>query len=150
MQALILAFTIRAINKHTTTNQNIERAWIMADLRIPLDADVLHSVNQKDQATPSIQPSVTLNCANKGRSPAWITERYGLFIVVREGELPKEPVIATSDIISNESEPVAPGEPAASVDWQPIADGRHIILTTHAVFYGVVKYRDIFGKSRET
>lgn len=139
-----------AASKNADALINAERAWVMVDLSIPLDADILHNVDQSDQATTMIQPSIMLSCANKGKSPAWITGRYGRFVIVRPGELPKEPVIAPTDIINDEFEPVAPGEAATSIHWEPLADGRHVILTTRAVFYGVVKYRDIFGNSRET
>ena len=71
-------------------------------------------------------------------------------IVISEESLPRfPPALGWDDIIQHGPEPVAP-EQVTIFEWKhPKGNGRHSIKTLTLV-YGVVKYRDIFGKERET
>jgi hypothetical protein len=89
---------------------------------------------------------VELTCGNQGKSPAWITEKRAAFQIVKE--LPREPDMSSTEIIQHEPEPMGTGA-ASTYKWSTECEGRH---GPHSltVLYGVVKYRDIFAKERET
>jgi hypothetical protein len=147
IQAVILAFTILAINRQTSANRNIERAWIMAELRCAPGTN-LAQWNEPDGTTKTSIP-IELYCINEGNSPAWITEKSARMVII-SGELPKIPELARGDILGDADavEPLAPGRDF-KLDWIATGIGRHSIQTA-TLIYGMVKYRDIFEKDRET
>jgi hypothetical protein len=107
IQAVILFFTIRAINQQTDANRNIERAWVMAELRCSPVALLAHG-DGPEGPTVGVM-SVELHCTNDGNSPAWITERSARVIIAGEGELPPIPQLMEEDILTEIPEPMGPG-----------------------------------------
>jgi hypothetical protein len=151
IQAVVLWLTIKAVNRQTATNQHIERAWVMADLKFSTASHFFHGDHMENGvSTQTISlMGVELHCVNDGNSPAWITEKaLRLIILGRAGELPAKPSLSSKDVVQHEPEPLGPGGSSKKVlDIQ--GEGRHS-LTTSTLVYGVIRYRDIFEKDRET
>ena len=59
------------------------------------------------------------------------------------------PQLAKADILTETPEPMGPGRDS-TFEWDAIGKGRHTPLQKATLIYGVVRYRDIFHKSRET
>jgi hypothetical protein len=155
LQGIILAFTVIAINRQTGSTQNAERAWVMADLEWDLkkwsdgEPHIYIGTGTEGDSTGIY---VVLSCKNEGSSPAWIDEKRAKFEIV--SALPPRPVLNPEDIKGGTGiEPIGTGRTAlphtTEVKFQPIASG-HIEDGKMGVIYGVVFYRDIFGKKRAT
>src|SRR5205085_12554940 len=89
---------------------------------------------------------VVLTCRNEGRSPAWIEEKRARFQIV--DVLPDKPELTSAEFIQAGPEPIGVGR-ANQIAWQATATG-HEGFGKMMVVYGIVKYRDIFDKLRET
>jgi hypothetical protein len=151
LQAVILFFTIRAINKQNATNQHIERAWVMVELRCGPETHLFTGEHTENGVT---KPSVTMmgvemHSINDGNSPAWISEKSARVVVAREDELPLIPVIGPNDIIQNQPDPLGPGRDSV-FKWDATGEGQYSPLQAATLIYGVVRYRDIFNNDRET
>lgn len=105
-------------------------------------------MGEVERSTTSLM-EVELYCVNDGTSPAWITEKSARLVIVKQGELPPKPILTPSDIIQSEIEPMGPRRDS-TFKWDAIGEGRHSPTTAATLIYGVVKYRDIFDKQRET
>jgi hypothetical protein len=128
------------------TDRHIERAWVMADLVCGPNMGLLLG-DGTDGSNTSVSP-IEIRCSNEGRSPAWITEKHLRLEIVDKDKLSSKPYIGPDTLVQNEPEPIAPGKPST---WSGSITGKgHHSLDTMTVVYGVVKYRDIFGKNRET
>jgi hypothetical protein len=150
IQAAILWFTIRAVNRQTATNQHIERAWVMAELRVSPATSLLTGTSTYQGTTTQTTSAMGLRlyCVNDGNSPAWITEKSARLVVVRRGDLPRFPELSREDILADDLEPMGPGKDNVFV-WDINGKGYHSIDTATLV-YGVVRYTDIFKNKRET
>jgi hypothetical protein len=152
LQAAILGGTIFAIFRQTTSAKTAERAWIMVEVICTPNTDIglTTSIVGDSEELGTMISSAEVRCTNAGRSPAWITSKMAKLIVISEESLPKfPPMLGEDDIIQYGPEPIGPEE-VTTFEWRhPKGNGRHSIQTLTLV-YGVVKYRDIFGKGRET
>src|SRR2546427_5101677 len=133
---------------------NSERAWVMADVEWDTDkgadrkAHVLVEGSGTGGDTTGIY--VVLTCRNEGRSPAWIEEKRARFQIV--DVLADTPDLTSAEFIQAGPEPIGIGKALPHtnhISWQAIGTG-HEGLGKMMVVYGVVKYRDIFDKLRET
>ncbi len=119
----------------------------MAELSLSPGANLVLWTEPNNETKTNI--SVKLRYINDGSSPAWITEKSARLVIVSRGEqLPAIPQLAKEDILDKGMDPVGPGK-EDNFEWSATGNGRHSIQTA-TIIYGVVKYRDIFGESRET
>jgi len=123
---------------------NSERAWISADISFQTGAHIFDGTSGNGSMTTGVY--VELMCSNQGKSPAWIIEKRAAFRIVKE--LPQEPDMSSAEIIQHEPEPMAAGA-SSTYKWSTVCEGRHGPHTC-TLLYGIVKYRDIFEKERET
>ena len=121
---------------------NSERAWVMVTVEWYGEAHVLEGSGTGE--TTGIY--VVLNCSNEGRSPAWIEEKRARFQIV--DALADTPELASAESVRAGPEPIGVGK-TNQIAWMATATG-HESPGKMMVVYGVVKYRDIFDKLRET
>jgi len=158
--AVIAVFTILLFVgafRQIRTSKTIERAWIMAELQWDKDkwadakAHVLHGRSSvMGNVSTSTAVYIQLVCKNEGNSPAWIEEKRMKFAIF--SVLPDKPPLESADIIQVGPEPLGIGktdEPVTRQDAMPIAEGQAEDRQL-SVIYGIVRYRDIFGKRRST
>ncbi len=132
---------------------NSERAWVMADVEWDTSkwADrKAHVIEGSGTGGDSTGIYVVLTCRNEGRSPAWIEEKRAKFEIVEV--LPEKPDLTSAEFIQAGPEPIGIGKALPHtnhISWQAIGTG-HESLGKVMVVYGVVKYRDIFDRVRET
>ena len=135
------------------TSRAIERAWVLVDV-------AWDSEKWTDRKPHVLQGSGTsgdttgifalLMCQNEGKSPAWIDEKRAKFEIV--SALPLKPNFESAEFLQTGPEPIGIGNakpPKTRLPWIAEAIG-HEQTGKMMIIYGFVKYRDIFGKSRET
>ena len=153
IQAAILALTIRVLNRQTASNQNVERAWLMAEIdwdREKWSDGEGHIVEGTGTDGKHTAIWIVLTCHNEGKSPGWIYEKRLKFEVVKE-------IIPTPDFDSAQfvwagREPIGIGQAFPNTTKVPqlaVAEG-HARDDYKMIVYGVVKYRDIFNRDRST
>ncbi len=158
-QAISLSRTIKAINtqagimerqtKATETAAkaaelnaealiNSERAWVMVDIENDhgngqIKAEILSGL------------AIVCICRNHGKSTAWVTQK--LIRMERSIAIPEKPQLEDADAFQDEPEPLAeiPSRCHHVVEPRPVNPSGPTTF-----IYGVVKYRDIFNRSRET
>jgi hypothetical protein len=90
-------------------------------------------------------------CVNHGRTPAWITEKRATFKIIPKDTLPEKPELKSTTVFEDEPEPLAAGEQSSRSQkayyFQAVG---YQGLDEWAVLYGVVNYRDVFGRDRQT
>jgi hypothetical protein len=133
---------------------NSERAWVMADIEHDSDKWSEHPkrngvriVSGSGAGGDTICFYAQLVCRNEGRSPAWIDERRARFEIV--DSLPTKPSLESAQFVEVGPTPLGSGSPPHKDEWTAIAKG-HIQTGQMAVVYGIVNYRDIFGRPRQT
>ncbi len=147
---VITVFTVGmflAVIVQVQTSRHIERAWVMAELFCNPGTLLSNTSGDGSQTTALMQ--VELRCSNAGRSPAWITQKLARLVVVEHGKLPNIPELNTQDVIQDGPEPLSPDSKPTIFVWYAVGKGKHSIAQL-TIIYGVVRYRDIFGKQRET
>jgi len=153
IQAGILAATVWVIQRQVSTSRHIERAWVMADLEHDSQkwADrKVHVLQGSGTSGDSTGFYAVLICRNEGRSPAWLGERRARFEIV--SGLPPKPNLELTELIEASPTPLGTGQALPHTERLsfPITAQGHEELGRMNVIYGVVKYRDIFGKNRKT
>jgi len=153
LQAAILYLTIRAITRQTASAENSERAWVMGEIEWDREkwADgKAHVVEGEGTEGKSTAVWITLVCKNEGKSPGWIYEKRMKFELVKA--LDKRSKFESAQFEWKGREPIGIGNAFPHTTKVP----RLVIAQGHAgtddtlVVYGIVKYRDIFGKARTT
>lgn len=150
--AVIAAFTVllfAAVIWQTKTTRDLERAWITANLEF-WERGRLHIVNY-DAAEHGIKKeSVTvhlkLTCKNRGRSLARIDDILGRSDV---GSKPTEGKPTESSLANLGEMGALQADSEAFRGIELTCEGRHR-EGTWVFVYVLIKYRDIFGKHRET
>src|SRR5713101_4263503 len=152
VQAGILVWTIKAINRQTITAQNSERAWVMAQIdgdREKWSDGKVHIVEGSGTSGDSTGTWIILSCHNEGKSPAWIYEKRVKFEVVPR--VNPDPDFASLPIVFKGREPIGIGQATipnvTKLHRLEIAEGR-AKSGDMMVIYGIVKYHDIFKGSR--
>ncbi len=132
---------------------NSERAWVMVDVEwdtakwADRKAHVLEGSGTGGDTTGIY---IVLTCRNEGRSPAWIEEKRARFQIV--DVLPPKPDFSSAEFIQVGPEPIGIGKALPHTNhiyWLATGTG-HEGLGKTMVVYGIVTYRDIFNKLRET
>ncbi|MGA2606665.1 MAG: hypothetical protein ABSH01_04310 [Terriglobia bacterium] len=153
VQTLVLAGTIFVIWKQMSTARNAQRAWVMVEIEHNAkkwaDGEV-HVLEGSGTGGDTTTFYAVLVCRNEGSSPGWIDEKRVKFEIV--SSLPPRPNLECAQFVQAGPIPIGTGQalpPTDILPFEPVAMGRqeHGKLT---VVYGVVKYRDIFDKRRET
>jgi hypothetical protein len=153
VQALVLVGTIIVIWKQVSTARNAQRAWVMTEIEHDTKkwADgKVHVLQGSGSGGETTALYAVLVCKNEGNSPAWIDEKRVKFEIVNS--LPHKPNLESAEFIKAGPIPIGTGRALTHTDalqFQPVAAGRQQDERM-AVIYGIVRYRDIFGKHRET
>jgi hypothetical protein len=87
-----------------------------------------------------------LLCKNEGNSPGWVDEKRAKFEIV--SSLPPRPDLESAQVIQAGPIPIGPNR-EDELHFEPKAL-RHHESSKMTVIYGAVRYRDIFGKQRQT
>lgn len=133
---------LRALKKQGDVLISGERAWILTFLEPGYS--VTHGSGTDGD---KVSVWVRIICRNSGKSPAWITGKAVHVALVRE--IPTMPPIDFSAL----TYPVAQNDPDPYItdpEWVECPgkfardDGQKLLL------YGAIRYRDIFGKDRQT
>ena len=152
---LVARRTLNTIEKQTkATEENVnalinsERAWIMVD--IELDPECRGIVETTKMIGDLLEHNTNLPvvciCRNQGKSPAWITNKRIKFEIV--DSIPAAPKLESTDLFQTELEPLAAGgDSRTKIDCNC---GGRLDLPQIGIIYGVVEYRDIFGRPRST
>jgi hypothetical protein len=148
IQALILAGTVWAIIRQTTTMRNSERAWIMVDIEMDSERRGIVEGTRGNGNVLEHSTNVPIICAcrNQGNSPAWIFNKRINFEIV--DAIPKIPRLESTELLQAELEPLAAGRDSV-IRRDCDAVGR-LEVPKIGIIYGIVEYRDIFGRSRIT
>jgi len=152
IQAGILAGTVYVIWRQKSTC-HIERAWVMVDLEHDSQKwsdRKVHVLSGSGTEGDSTRFFAVLICRNEGRSPAWLGERRAKFEIV--DYLPPEPNLEATEIIEVSPTPLGIGQALPHTERLsfPMTAQGHEEPGKMNVIYGVVKYRDIFQKQRQT
>jgi len=153
IQALILAGTIWAIVNQTAVNRALERAWVLVDIEHDSQkwADrKMHVLQGSGTSGDSTAFYAVMICKNEGRSPAWLGERRATFEIIDVP--PLHPNWDKLEIVETSPVPLGTGQAQPHTErfeFRAIAQG-HEQLGKMSIIYGIVKYRDIFGKERRT
>jgi hypothetical protein len=153
IQAAILFLTICAITRQTASAENSERAWVMGEIewdqkKLPDGKAFVVEGDGSEGKSTGIW--ITLVCKNEGKSPGWIYEKRMKFELVKA--LDGRPNFESAQFQWTGREPIGIGNAFPHTTKVP----RLVIAPGHAetddtlVVYGIVKYRDIFGKARST
>ena len=152
VQAGILVWTIKAINRQTITAQNSERAWVMAQIdgdREKWSDGKVHIVKGSGTSGDSTGTWIILSCHNEGKSPAWIYEKRVKFELVPR--VNPAPDFDSLPVAFNGREPIGIGQAAipnvTKLHRLEIAEG-HAKSGDMMIIYGIVKYHDIFKEIR--
>jgi hypothetical protein len=123
---------------------NSERAWIMVDVRLKKQLGISHGTN-------SSHADIEIDVRNAGRTPAWIHERLVQMSILVDP--PPVPQFGDQAKTIDGVFPVGPNEPAPTANAFLSAQGQRAEWPNkdiHLYIWGVVRYRDSFGQSRET
>jgi hypothetical protein len=141
LQAVILAFTIKAINKQSEAAKDSQRAWIIVDVVGEFSPKIFG-----DAVIWLVSPNVK----NSGQTPARILKMaLNLNPILAGGSLPPEPTYRKEhswELI------VPPGQ-----SLKPLSEGvvksdidRVVSASDSLYLCGFIKYEDAWKRSRET
>ena len=158
IQTLILAGTIYVIYKQVSTARNAQRAWVTVDVKHD-DKKWTDGKTHILERTTYVSDGkggtaggdntsfyAVLLCKNEGNNPGWVDEKRAKFEIV--SSLPPRPDLESAQVIQAGPTPIGPGR-EDEVQFVPVAKGSQEDSKI-AVIYGDVKYRNIFGKNRQT
>lgn len=146
LQFLVLMATAWALVGQIGTARNTERAWIMVDVEFGPEPGTIAELSDITGDKTSI--SFSCICRNQGKSPAWITERRSKFEIVESlNSLSPTPQLERTEILQDGFEPLAV-ERESKIKLELISAGR--LDGKIGLLYGRIKYRDIFGRTRNT
>jgi hypothetical protein len=122
-----------------------ERAWIMVNLAWCDNLRIFQTTRHNGSIVTGI--NIECICTNQGRTPALITE---IRCVLKFSDLDLEtvPNFDHAEPYYSEPEPIPSARDSKPYQLQPGCDGewdKQILI-----FYGIVKYRDMFGFDRYT
>jgi hypothetical protein len=147
-QAVLTRRSANAAKDAADAVMNSERAWLIVDLswKDGRRQGIIGESISFGVQTWSV--FVVVTSRNFGRTPAWITERRIGVLSSRE-PIPQNPPLGNAKVLASTSDTILVGEPGYSTE-EGVASSERIADESGRVIYGVVKYRDIYGKERET
>lgn len=124
----------------------IQRAWIHAEVIWVTPRNPLYDFMGNDGETHTLI-DIDLSCVNYGATPAWIYERHIKFEITNS--VAPKPDVAGADV-SYQIHPLNKDQKA--IEWRrdKLTGIGTLVPGKRAFVYGVVRYRDIFDKERET
>jgi hypothetical protein len=148
-QADIADIAAQAAKQSADALINSERAWVLVDIRWD-DRTISRLITGQTAVTGTIidctSAQIKCVCVNHGRSPAWITvKQVGIAILET---IPQEPDFSRMSVGQYEPEPLAPLAESTRY-WQPGCEGSKGTGKI-TIIYGIVQYKDIFSRLRET
>lgn len=90
------------------------------------------------------------DCINHGRTPALITEKRANLIIVPKNALPKNPDLRATRVFDDRVEPLAANQKSVREKDEYFSAPGYQSLDDWVVLYGVVKFREVFGRDRQT
>jgi hypothetical protein len=155
--AVISYFMLRAIKRQASAAEAdiaAQSPWIMVNVEYSpgMTGPFLGTSSGKDiegvqQHTDFI---FRFDCVNHGRTPALITEKSATLKMVPKGKLPNNPDLTSLTVFDRRVEPLAAGEKSKQGKDEYLSVPGYRSLDEWIVLYGVVKYRDVFGRDRQT
>ena len=79
-----------------------------------------------------------------------ITEKRANLIIVPKNTLPKNPDLNATRVFDSRAEPLAAGKESQRKKDEYFSAPGYQSLDEWMVLYGVVRYRDVFGRERQT
>jgi hypothetical protein len=148
-QADIADIAAQAAKESADALINSERAWVLVDIRWD-DRTMMKLITAQTEGTGAIRDCTNAQikcvCVNHGKSPAWITvKQVGIAILET---IPQEPDFSHMSVGQYEPEPLAPSAESTRY-WQPGCEGNKGTGKI-MIIYGIVQYKDIFSRLRET
>lgn len=139
-QTIATRIAAMAAKESAESLQNIERAWIL-----------LGEFNEERHNYRRDGIDILLNFHNYGKTPAWVLETSFRFANISDSEyraaLNYEPAF-----LSKHADPVPPGKPLPTIR-RPLELSEYLVGRPNQgnlLFFGFIRYRDVFGKVRET
>jgi hypothetical protein len=124
---------------------NSERAWVLVEITGQNGKpSLIQSVNF---GVRTWSVAVDISCSNQGRTPAWIVERR--IALLPSIPVPEKPPLDSANLIETEPITLLVGQ-SPFVTTQIVPSNEQITDEEHRILYGVIKYRDIYGKVRQT
>jgi len=153
--AVISYFTFGAIKRQANIAQRsadaevaVQSPWIMVNIEYtPGMSRTLGATREK--GGPEIHHTdfvFRFDCINHGKTPAVITEKSAKLIIVTKDTLPAKPDFSDAKVFDNHPEPLAAGEASKEKRDEYFSAPGYQGFDEWVVLYGVVKYRDVFGR----
>jgi hypothetical protein len=154
--AIVSYFTFLAIKRQAVSAEAelaAQSPWIMVNIEHTpgMHGRFLGASRQGNE--PEVQHTnfiFRFDCINHGRTPALITEKRANLIIVPKNRLPKTPDLRGTRVFDDRVEPLAAGKESLRKKDEYFSVTGYQGLDEWVVLYGVVKYRDVFGRDRQT
>lgn len=153
---IISFFTFRAIERQTLSAEAqlaAESPWIMVNIEYSpgMKGRFLGTIKVHDEPeTHHTDFIFRFDCINHGRTPALITEKRAKLIIVPKDSLPRDPDLRATEVLDDRAEPLAAGKKSFTKRDEQFSAPGYQGLDDWTVLYGVVRYRDVFGRDRQT
>lgn len=154
--AIISYFMLRAIKRQAKAAEAelaAQSPWIMVNIEHTpgMHGRILGASKIRDEPeTHHTDFIFRFDCVNHGRTPALITEKRANLIIVPKNTLPENPDLRATTPFDIRVEPLAAGAESSRKKDEHFSAPGYQGLDEWMVFYGVVKYRDVFGRDRQT
>ncbi len=146
-QAVLTRRSAEAARLSAEALMDSERAWILVDVTGENGRPSLIFGESLSFDVKTWNVTIHLICKNEGRTPAWILERrIGILPVT---PVPDKPPLGEAKVIETEPVTLLAGGPSFDT-CETVESDKPIGLENGRVIYGAVKYRDIYGRVRET
>lgn|ERR1017187_666613 len=128
--------------------------WIMVNAEYSPGMTGPFLGTSRDMGEPEVRHTdfmFRFDCVNHGKTPALITEKAASLVMVPKGKLPKNPDLSSLTIFDRRAEPLAAGEKSKQgKDEYLSVPGYRSLDDWIVLYYGVVRYHDVFGRDRQT
>jgi hypothetical protein len=154
--ALISYFTLKAIKRQALSAEAelaAQSPWIMVNIEHTPGMHGRFLGTSREGNEPETHHTdfiFRFDCINHGQTPALITEKRANLIIVRKNSLPKHPDLTATRVFDDRAEPLAAGKESVMKRDEHFSAPGYQSLDDWVVLYGVVKYRDVFGRDRQT
>jgi hypothetical protein len=131
----------------------VESPWILVNIEYSpgMSGPFLGTSRQGDEPeTHHTDFIFRFDCVNHGKTPAVITEKRASLIIIPKNSLPENPNLAATRVFDDRAEPLAAGKDSLTKRDEHFSAPGYRGLDDWTVLYGVVKYRDVFGRDRQT
>ncbi|HWY20342.1 MAG TPA: hypothetical protein VNX26_03925 [Candidatus Acidoferrum sp.] len=154
--ASISYFSLRAIKRQALSAEAqlaAESPWIMVNIEYSpgMKGRFLGTSKVRDEPeTHHTDFIFRFDCINHGRTPALITEKRATLKIIPKNSLPPKPDLKATEVFDDRAEPLAAGKESLTKRDEHFSAPGYQGLDEWVVLYGVVRYRDVFGRDRQT